>query len=213
MKKAVMNPHTQIKRVQHSFALYLQKFMAGMLFLSLAVTAHAVPITGEVGFGGAFTAVDENWLQTDFDLATGIDFAPQTILVDNIIASGDFVDVNSTGTIKDFQFDPFVGPITDFWVIGTSSGEQFSFELTSVARSDTCSDNFLCLEGTGIISSSDSGLDDTFGTWIFTGNTTEFLGNFSWSAGSAAVTLPATAWIFITGLALIGFKQRLSKRH
>ena len=42
-----------------------QKMLFGMLLLGLAVTAHAVPISGEIGFIGDFTPVDSDWVQTD----------------------------------------------------------------------------------------------------------------------------------------------------
>jgi hypothetical protein len=209
-----MKSDNSIRR--YSCDLLLLKMLTGMLLLSLAVTVHAVPITGMIGFGGNFTAVDENWNSTGTANATGIDFDPNQLIVNN--ATGSFTGASGVGsTITDFQFDPTLGindgfngvtsvtSILDFWTV-----DSFSFELTSVIKGNTSDPNrFLVLEGTGIISS--TGFEDTFGTWAFTGDTVSGSGTFTWSGGTAAVPLPATAWIFITGLGLIGFKQQMSR--
>ena len=214
-EKAVMN--SSIRKPQHILASMLYKNLAAMLLFSFAATANATAITGEIGFGGNFNAVyntNDPCLTTSpdptctLDDAIGIDFDPNSTIINSTSGDFDSVDPTVTGTIKDFQFDPFVGAIADFWTAGS-----FSFELLSVTKDDQNSNsNFLTLVGTGIISSTVADLQDTNGTWIFTGDTVGG-GTFSWSAGSAAVTLPATALIFIAGLGLMGFKQRLCRNQ
>jgi hypothetical protein len=168
-----------------------------------------VPISGEVGFIGAFTPVDSDGVQTDIASATGIDFHPDTgpnIIIAN--AEGDFIGADNVGTIMDFQFASFSSAIEDFWTVDVN-GTTFAFDLTSVARVFTKDPAlFLELEGTGVVSA--AGFDDTVGTWSFSGNTTGTGATFSWSGGTATVPLPAPVWILAAGLGLIGFKQRLA---
>jgi hypothetical protein len=185
-------------------ASLLQKLFFGMLLLGLTVTAYAVPITGSIGMGGNFIAVDDTWATTGTASATGVDFDPNLFIVNS--TSGSFTSVSSTiGNITDFQFDPGLGindgsggvtsvsSIVDFWTI-----DGFSFELTSVAKGFTNDPNtFLVLEGAGMISG--NGFDATSGTWSFTGDTTNG-GTFSWSAGSATVAAPGSLVLLSIGL-------------
>jgi hypothetical protein len=186
--------------------------LIGVTLFAISLQVNAIPISGEIGMGGSFIAVDSSWVETGTASATGVDFDPNLFIVGN--ATGDFAGVGLFGSITDFQFDPSLGvndgfggvaavtSITDFWTI-----DSFSFELTSVSRGFTNDpDSFLVLEGTGIISSSVSGLDATLGTWVFTGNTTGG-GSFSWSAGSAA-QVPEPGVLALLGIGLIGFAGR-----
>lgn len=198
---AIMNPHlTDSLRTR---ALRLHKIIFGVLILSLSVSAYAVPITGEIGMGGSFVAVDSGWNATGTATATGVDFDPNLFLVNS--ATGSFTGVSSVGSITDFQFDPTLGvndgsngvtavsSIVDFWTI-----DGFSFELTSVSKGITNNpNNFLILEGTGLMTA--GGFDDTLGSWSFTGDTTNS-GTFSWSAGSAAVSAPGSMVLLSIGL-------------
>ena len=193
------------------------QILCGTLLLSASMQVMAVPITGEIGMGGNFIAVDSNWDATGTASATGIDFDPNLFIVNS--ATGSFTGVSSIGNISDFQFDPTLGindgfdgvtavsTIVDFWTI-----DGFSFELTSVTKGFTNDpDSFLVLEGTGIIRA--YGYDDTVGTWAFTGDTTNS-GTFSWSAGSVAVAeVPEPGILVLLGFGLIGFAGRKKVFH
>ena len=177
------------------------QILCSALLLSAAMEATALPITGDIGMGGNFTAVDSSWVATGTAVATGIDFDPNLFIVNS--ATGDFSGVSISGSIQDFQFDPLVSSIVDFWTI-----DGFGFELTSVTRGFTNDpDTFLVLEGTGIISA--AGFDDTLGTWSFSGDTTG--STFSWSAGTTAV--PAPGVLVLLGMGLIGFIGRKKAIH
>lgn len=177
----------------------------GIVLLGAASAVSAIPITGEIGMGGNFKAVDSNWNATSTDLATGIDFDPNLFIVNS--ATGSFSSVGAIGNIKDFQFDPSLGlndgfggvtavsSITDFWSI-----DGFSFELTSVVKLASSTATFLDLEGTGIISGNN--FDATMGSWSFTGENDG--STFTWSAGSTQ-TVPEPAILALMGIGLMGF--------
>lgn len=181
----------------------IRAFIGAVLF-GAALQVFAIPsITGEIGMGGNFTPVDNSGTATGLASATGIDFYADSFIV--LSTSGTFADavdgVTSVfGSITDFQFDSFTGPIADFWSI-----DGFSFELTSITEGFTSDpDTFLLLEGTGVISK--TGYMDTLGTWSFSGDTTQG-GTFSWSADSTA-QVPEPGILALLGIGLIGLAGR-----
>jgi len=181
----------------------------GALLVTAVMDVSAIPITGDIGMGGAYQAVDTSWNATTNGLATGIAFTPELFIVNS--TTGIFAtEVSSQiGTISSFQFAPGLGIsdgmggvtavslIADFWTI-----DGFSFELASVTNLAAPSSAFLNLQGTGTISH--VGYDDTMGTWSFTGNSAG--STFSWSAGSSvAVPEPGMLALMGMGIGLIGF--------
>lgn len=188
--------------------MYKIHALCGALLLSAVMEVVAVPITGAIGMGGNFIAVDSSWSATGTASATGIDFDPDLFIVNS--KTGSFMDVTSTiGSITDFQFDSLLGvndgfggvmtvsSIVDFWSI-----DSFGFELTSITRGFTNDpDTFLVLEGTGVMSA--TGFEDTMGTWSFTGDTSDG-GTFGWSAGSNAL-VPEPGMLALLGIGLAGF--------
>ena len=53
------------------------------MLVSVTMEVTAVPITGEIGMGGGFIAVDSNWNITGTAAATGIDFNPNLFIVNS----------------------------------------------------------------------------------------------------------------------------------
>ncbi|UCB54104.1 MAG: PEP-CTERM sorting domain-containing protein [Thiotrichales bacterium] len=176
------------------------KLLIGVVLFGASLQVYAIPsINGEIGMGGNFIPIDSGSNPTSIIAATGVDFDPNLFIVNS--ATGDFSGVGALGTILDFQFDPFAGPIIDFWTI-----DGFGFELTSVSKLATNDPNrFLILSGTGIISK--SGFADTLGIWNFTGDSTSG-GAFSWSAGSTGL-VPEPGVLALLAIGLIGLVGRV----
>ena len=175
--------------------------LSAVILFSVAMGVAAIPITGEIGMGGNFIAVDSNGNTTSIGLASGIDFDPNKFIVNS--ATGSFSGVTAIGTIQDFQFSGGAfSSISDFWTV-----ESFSFDLMTITKLASSTDTFLDLQGTGIMRG--TGYDATIGSWTFTGDTTGGFssGNgssiFSWSAGSTAVPEPAI--LALMGVGLLGF--------
>ena len=165
---------------------------------------------------GGFFATDTNGYTVTADTATNIDFSFFGFDMFRVInADRDFSHLTGAiGSITDFQFDPFVASIQDFWTVGT-----FAFELTDVTRGVTNDPvNFLVLDGVGVLSGTDYA--DTDATWTFSGDTSG-TGIFSWSATSTETeteslsttlasirSVPEPSIIFLISIGLIGFRLR-----
>ncbi len=186
----------------------IKQGLLSALLIGISLQVAALPISGEIGFGGSFIPVDNAWTPTGAASATGVDFIPDMMIVST--ATGDFTGTPLFGAITDFQFDPLLGindgsdgvtsvvSIPDFWTAG-----DFSFELTSIARGSTSDpDRFLALEGTGIITA--EGFDPTSASWVFTGNTAGG-GSFGWSAGSTSIPVatPEPGILALLGVGLV----------
>ncbi len=168
--------------------IFTKTLLAASIF-AVAGVANAVPITGSIGFGGAYT--------TDTGSLTG---ATKIIISDAAISgdvtgsfASDGITSSSTVTYSDFIFDPAT-PITSIWSVGS-----FSFDLTqmNVKYRDA---SLIALRGLGTINSSSLGLDSTPGKWTFTANNSGQ--NFTWSSSSS---VPEPAIILLLGAGLIGF--------
>jgi hypothetical protein len=126
--------------------------------------ANADPITGEVAFVGLFTVTGGS-NPLDLANATGIDFTYGVVAQ----ATGDFNPINgvvplmSPVTLNDFTFQSFAG-VDPLWAVGV-----FSFALNTLTSVNQ-GENYLALTGTGIVSSSKTGLDPTSFNWSFSGD-------------------------------------------
>ena len=178
-----------------------------LLAMALASTAVAVPITGSIGFAGSYTATNgssifDGGTQVALDLATFIDIKDDTAKVTGTV-DGDFASTISAGdiaTYNDFKISPF-NSVSGLWNIG-----GFTFDLNTLNIVAQTS-NILALSGTGMISSTDVNLDNTFGEWTFTANASGT--NFTFSSGTAPA--PGIALLIGLGLAGIGLTRRFRK--
>lgn len=171
-----------------------------------AITAHAIPIVGQIDIAGGGKVTGG----TDLDDATGLDFNPAgggTGSFSVVGGTGSFAgQVGGTGTIKDFVFAPFGGTILSFWTL--TSGD-FSFDLETVVIADQDED-FLNLEGTGTIHG--VGFDDTDGDWTLTATNASETVKFAFGSSTFGAPEPATMALIGTGLLALGLGSRRRKR-
>ena len=179
-----------------------------------AMVAQAVPITGNISIGGSFELIDASGSQTSLSLSTGIDFAPAGT------GSGQFVVTSGTGSfssipfftvgsITDFQFSPFSGPINNFWDL---SSVGFTFDLMAVTNvAKDLSTGAISLTGTGLINSTIAGLDPTLGNWSMSGDSSDGI-IFGWSSTTSPVPEPMTLALIGIGLLGVGFARVVKKQ-
>jgi hypothetical protein len=167
----------------------------------------AVPISGEVTFAGGFTPTGGTGLGD----ATGLEFSNVFVLD----GTDDFADIPSLDadgaltpvTFTDFQFNPLSpAPVNPLWSI---DGYGLSFSLASISVDEQTSTT-ISLSGMGLLTSTDSNLDDTAGVWNLTGNTTRGL-KFAFSSASGPIGVPEANTIALLGIGLLG--AGLSRRR
>jgi len=173
-----------------------RKFLIALALSAVASVANAAPITGSIGFGGAYTHNG-----TNLSDATSITITDATVAG---IVTGSFADEGiadgTPASYADFTFAP-AGAVANIWTVGS-----FSFSLNDMTI-DFQSANLLGLSGTGMFSSTTLGLDDAFGQWTFTAN--ENGSNLTWS--SSAAPEPAVTLLLATGLIGFGFARKMRK--
>ncbi|HEB87471.1 MAG TPA: PEP-CTERM sorting domain-containing protein [Gammaproteobacteria bacterium] len=173
----------------------LNKTLLAAGIFAMAGVANAIPITGSISFTGAFT--------TDTGLlATAATISNTSARVTGVI-TGSFaaegISSASSVTYSNFTFNPISVPVNNLWSVGS-----FSFNLTQMAFSYPQSVYGIGLHGSGIISSSTTGLDPTPGSWRF--NATSAGDSFVWGSSSAAPkSVPEPAAVLLLGAGLIGF--------
>jgi len=158
--------------------------------LALSVAAQA-SIVGTLGITGL---VAPNPVASDFSAATGLTFGTSFVNVSTGTFAAGGVMPTDLATFSDFEFSPFpIGGVTPLWTVG-----NYSFDLTSLIIDEQTADE-LTITGTGIISSTTPGEDDTPGVFIFTGN--QLNGSFNFSSLTANVPEP-TSILLWGGLAM-----------
>jgi hypothetical protein len=186
-----------------------RRLLVSCLLASASLNVMALPLlTGKLDMGGAaYLEVSPGVRTMDASAATAIDFDPNNFRV--LHAEDDFLgELFAIGSIQDLAFDPFAGPVANFWTVG-----GFSFELTNVVRGTTNDPlNVLVLNGAGTISA--AGFADTAATWNFSANTTGN-GLFSWQATDMtkpnALPEPGVLALLSLGLIGVGMGRRKNK--
>jgi len=187
--------------------------------VAAALPAAAVPVSGNITFGGTFIPTVGGVDTFNLTSATGFDFAPT--------GAGGVLPVNGTngllavfagtvGTVTDFAFSPFT-PITDFYTV-TSGAETLTFDLDSITVENQTA-TFLSLTGFGVLNM--TGFDATPGVFNLTGTTSGIndpTAIFAFSAGSSdppgAVPEPASGAILGFGiLGMTGMYWRRRKNN
>lgn len=147
----------------------------------LAVTAQAIPITGDMALSGKYTPQNSSGvLQTDLNNATQIAFG-RTYVMD---VTGSFASIPTMTRVTmatPLVYSPITVPVMPLWTV-TSNGNTFQFKLDTLAWSGVLGDlgaQSMILSGTGMVSY--VGLGDyeaTPGVWQGTFNASGT--NFTW---------------------------------
>ncbi len=168
--------------------------LAASIF-AIAGVANAIPITGSIGFTGAYTT-------NTGDLATA-----STIFITNASVSGtttgsfadEGISAGAAATYSGFTFNPISTPVNNIWSVGS-----FSFDLTQMIL-DHQSAYGVTLYGNGVIksTSTDFSYDPTPGRWTFAATTSGE--NFTSDSSGSPKSVPEPTAALLLGAGLIGF--------
>jgi hypothetical protein len=142
---------------------YLTSSIAALLFGSLALTASAIPITGQINFQG-------NVVLTPNMLGAVESVAPATNVRVTSVEGTSYPAtlVGDTGTYAGFTVATGAKSITPLWSVTDTGGTGFnySFDLLNISTSNQASNN-LFLAGSGTLRISGGGFDPTPGLWTY----------------------------------------------
>ena len=173
--------------------------LAASLMLAFSVTASAIPITGSIGFGGAFAPTGGS----DLSDATGINFLTTFVLDGSGVYGG--IPTFTGASFTDFVFNPPATPVAPLWSL-SSGGTDYSFDLGDVSI-DFQSAASLNLTGTGTLMA--TGFDDTAGDWVFSGNSGgNIVFTFSTISTATGVSEPGMMALMSLGVLLLAAVQR-----
>ncbi len=164
------------------------------LVLGFGTSAHALPINGDITFGGI--------LDPAMNLETGptVLFGPVIFVTSVTGALDSTIDVGNLVTFNDFDL-PFTGAQNPLWTAG-----GFTFALTSVTVSPRSALE-LDIRGRGILSG--NGFDATPYAWSFSADRTSQ--NAIGFSATNAVPEPGTMMLMGSGLLGLGFWRRFKK--
>ncbi|WP_207540258.1 hypothetical protein [Sabulicella rubraurantiaca] len=205
----------------------MQRLAFGLGVLLAPVAAQAVPLSGSIDFTGLFQGEDAGGNAVRLADAVAVDFCASVsgdcvtnagagsgtgaFLVNNVDPGSNLpVTAGDIGTIQDFIFAGFTGPITDFFTVGGLSFDlanltvtQYTIPALSPQSQPT---DYLLINGVGVLRA--LGFDDTPGTFTFSGQTDglNLAGTFAFSGGSAAipVAVPVPAGLSLLGAGVLG---------
>ena len=171
----------------------LYKAIVALSIFAVAGTASAIPIDGSIGFTGSYDIRDSsNAVVTEFTSGEIVNILTAEVtgsVTGSFAAEG--ITSSSLVAYSDVTYNP-AGAIASLWSVGS-----FTFDLNFM-NVDFINATNIVLSGTGIISSTDAGLDDSFGSWNFSASSGGT--NFTWSSSSNAATASAPSGIYLLGL-------------
>lgn len=180
--------------------LSVLKFLGASLLATLAGSAIAAPIVGQIDIGAFAVTPTINFT------TNSVSFTPASPANNAIVngADGDYSGLlGQMASYHNFVYDPFVGPQT----IWSTAGASFSLVgVTSITETA----NGLILTGYGTASL--SGFDDTAGTWSFSADRARSTAKFTFSSTVISpINVPdsgSTVALLGAGLVVMGLVSR-----